>query len=177
MKRTITRQFVAMSILLISLGKTDSVAWGAVEKDVVSTEGQQSKSEGGLREVDDFQYELEGRADPFLPFLSQKSGRKDELDDTPIDSEQGKPLTGMQLFEPGQLKLVALLKFGSKKVAMVEDVAGKGYRLDENMLIGRYGIINRITDEHVEITESYKTKTGRVVTKEIVMRLKKESGK
>jgi Tfp pilus assembly protein PilP len=57
---------------------------------------------------------------------------------------------------------------------MVEDVTGKGYRLDENMLIGRYGIINRIGDEKVEITESYKTKTGRVVTKEIVMRLKKE---
>ena len=81
----------------------------------------------------------------------------------------------MQLFEPGQLKLVALLKLGSKNVAMAEDVAGKGYRLDENMLIGRYGIINRITDEQVEITEQYKTQTGRQITKEIVMRLKKES--
>ncbi|MCI5117635.1 MAG: hypothetical protein D3913_06670, partial [Candidatus Electrothrix sp. LOE1_4_5] len=86
-------------------------------------------------------------------------------------------LTGMRRFEPGQLKLVALLTIGNKKVAMAEDVTGKGYRLHENMPIGRYGIINRIRDEQVEITESYKTRTGRAITKEIVMRLKKDGDK
>jgi Tfp pilus assembly protein PilP len=75
------------------------------------------------------------------------------------------------------LRLVALLKIGNKNVAMVEDVAGKGYRLDENMLIGRHGIINRIEGEQVEITEKYTTKTGRVVIKEIIMRMKKEGDK
>ncbi|MCI5225163.1 MAG: hypothetical protein D3918_00550, partial [Candidatus Electrothrix sp. AX2] len=79
--------------------------------------------------------------------------------------------------ETRQLKLVALLTIGNKKVAMAEDVTGKGYRLHENMHIGRYGIINRIRDEQVEITESYKTRTGRVITKEIVMRLKKDGDK
>ncbi|MCI5211452.1 MAG: hypothetical protein D3910_22320, partial [Candidatus Electrothrix sp. ATG2] len=69
------------------------------------------------------------------------------------------------------------LKVGNRNVAMVEDVAGKGYRLHENMLIGRYGLIHRITAEQVEITESYKTKTGRLVTKDIIMRLKKEGDK
>ncbi|RWX49472.1 type IV pilus assembly protein PilP [Candidatus Electrothrix marina] len=131
---------------------------------------------GEVREVDKFQYKIEGRSDPFLPFLSKDSGR-DETDDTPIEEETGVPLTGMQLFEPGQLRLVALLKIGNRNVAMVEDVTGKGYRLDENMLIGRHGIINRITGEQVEVTENYKTQTGRVVTKEIIMRLKKEGDK
>ncbi|XCN75015.1 MAG: pilus assembly protein PilP [Candidatus Electrothrix aestuarii] len=178
MKRTITRQFVAMSILFFLLGETNSVALGAIEENAVSTEGQQVEGDGVvLREVNEFEYVLEGRPDPFLPFLSKDSGRKDEFDDTPDDGDSDKPLTGMRLFEPGQLKLVALLKLGSKNVAMAEDVAGKGYRLDENMPIGRYGVIDRITDEQVEITERYKTKTGRIVTKEIVMRLKKEGDK
>lgn len=172
MNHTLKKQLVALLILFALSGGVKSVAW-AVEDDITSTEGQLSEVEG-LREVDKFQYEIEGRPDPFLPFLSQDSGRKDEFDDTPLDDEPGNALTGMQLFEPGQLKLVALLKLGSKNVAMVEDVAGKGYRLDENMLIGRHGVINRITDDQVEITEKYKTKTGRVVTKNIVMRLKKE---
>ncbi|MCI5134834.1 MAG: hypothetical protein D3920_07110, partial [Candidatus Electrothrix sp. AW2] len=55
--------------------------------------------------------------------------------------------------------------------------SGSGERLPENMPIGRYGIINRIRDEQVEITESYKTRTGRAITKEIVMRLKKDGDK
>ncbi|MCI5119932.1 MAG: hypothetical protein D3908_01820 [Candidatus Electrothrix sp. AUS4] len=175
MKYIVKRYLATVLTLCAVVGAVTSKDTWAIEEDSASIEERQSEGEMGLREVDKFQYELEGRPDPFLPFLSKDSGRKDEFDDTPIDNEQEKPLTGMQLFEPGQLKLVALLKLGNKNVAMVEDVAGKGYRLDENMLIGRYGIINRITDDQVEITESYKTKTGRVVTKEIVMRLKKES--
>ncbi|MCI5142813.1 MAG: hypothetical protein D3909_14025, partial [Candidatus Electrothrix sp. ATG1] len=129
------------------------------------------------REVDKFIYEFGDRPDPFLPFLSKTDGARGKVDDTPIDPGQGEALTGMQLFEPGQLRLVALLKVGNRNVAMVEDVAGKGYRLHENMLIGRYGLIHRITAEQVEITESYKTKTGRLVTKDIIMRLKKEGDK
>ncbi|MCI5157959.1 MAG: hypothetical protein D3906_05865 [Candidatus Electrothrix sp. AUS1_2] len=159
-------------MLFILLGSPDSVI-RAAENDIAGTEEQLSEGEK-IREVDKFQYEIEGRPDPFLPFLSQESGRKDVPDDTPGEEGREKPLTGMQLFEPGQLKLVALLKLGSKNVAMVEDIAGKGYRLDENMLIGRYGTINRITNEQVEITEQYKTQTGRLITKEIIMRLKKE---
>ena len=172
MKRIMTRQLVAILMLFPMLGGASSVAW-AID-DVPTNTEELPNQEDVLREVDKFQYEIEGRPDPFLPFLSQDSGRKDEADNTPSDEESEKRLIGMQLFEPGQLKLVALLKLGDKHVAMVEDVAGKGYRLDEKVLIGRYGVINRITNEQVEITESYKTKTGRVVTKEIVMRLKKE---
>lgn len=141
-----------------------------------SSQNKQTGEEQEIREVDKFEYKIEGRPDPFLPFISKESGR-DETDDTPMDEGTGEQLTGMQLFEPGQLKLVALLKVGNKNVAMAEDVTGKGYRLDENMYIGRHGVINRITDEQVEITEKYKTQTGRVVVKEITMRLKKESEK
>ncbi|MCI5138762.1 MAG: hypothetical protein D3922_10185 [Candidatus Electrothrix sp. AR1] len=148
----------------------------AAEGDVISEDTQAEESRE-VREVDKFQYKFEDRPDPFLPFLTLDTGGRSGTEEDLTPEESGQSLTGMQLFEPGQLRLVALLKIGNRSVAMVEDVAGKGYRLDENMLIGRYGIINRITDEQVEITETYTTKTGRIVTNPIVMRLKKEGDK
>lgn len=171
----VKKHLAALLIMLFAVaGLRNDVIWAA-EGDIIS-EDAQSGEEQDIREVDKFEYKIEGRPDPFLPFISKDSGR-DETDDTPMDEGTGESLTGMQLFEPGQLKLVALLKVGNKHVAMAEDITGKGYRLNENMLIGRHGIINRITGEQVEITESYKTQTGRVVTKEITMRLKKEGDK
>jgi type IV pilus assembly protein PilP len=167
------RYFIAIFMLVVA-ARLGSAGWAA-EGDILGEDGETGEKQV-IREVDKFNYQFENRPDPFLPFLSKNSSR-DELDDTPTDEDNGKPLTGMQLFEPGQLRLVALLKIGDRNVAMVEDVTGKGYRLNENMLIGRYGVINRILDERVEITESYKTKTGRIITKEIVMRLKKEGDK
>jgi type IV pilus assembly protein PilP len=168
MKLTEKKYLVAVFMLL---GATllHSLSWAA-EDDTAS------KAEE-LREVDKFNYQFEDRPDPFLPFLSKTKTQNTDEDETPADPESGELLTGMRRFEPGQLKLVALLTIGNKKVAMAEDVTGKGYRLHENMRIGRYGIINRIRDEQVEITESYKTRTGRVITKEIVMRLKKDGDK
>ncbi|MCI5123362.1 MAG: hypothetical protein D3925_02505 [Candidatus Electrothrix sp. AR5] len=162
-------------MLIVMAGLQSSVIWAAEGGDITSEDAQYSE-EQELREVDKFEYQSEDRPDPFLPFLTIDTGSATTGGgDEPVES--GQSLKGMQLFEPGQLRLVALLKIGNNKVAMVEDVAGKGYRLDKNMLIGRHGIVHRITGEQVEITESYKTKTGRVVTKEIVMRLKKEGDK
>ena len=174
MKLAEKRCFAAVCMLLLAL-VVDNITWAA-ESDIVSKD-EMNGEEQAIREVDKFDYELENRADPFLPFLSQDNSRDDKDDDVPINTEGGKPLTRMQLFEPGQLKLVGLFKIGNRNIAMAEDVTGKGYRLDEKMLIGRYGVINRIRNEQVEITESYKTKSGRIVTKEIVMRLKKEGEK
>jgi Tfp pilus assembly protein PilP len=175
MKLTVKRYLVALLTLLVVAVFLNGVIWAA-EGDSISenTETEENKE---VREVDKFQYKFEDRPDPFLPFLSKDSSRSDSGDNTPAVGGGEEQLTGMQLFEPGQLRLVALLKIGSRNIAMVEDVAGKGYRLDENMLIGRYGIVNRITGEQIEITETYKTKTGRIVTKEIIMRLKKEGDK
>ena len=168
--KIIVKRYIPVAVLLFIFGIAYSVT--AAEENFAD-ETDRTAEEQEMREVDKFQYQFENRPDPFLPFLAKKS-EANIIDDTPADEETGKPLTGMQLFEPGQLRLVALLKVGGRNVAMVEDVAGKGYRLSENMLIGRHGVINRIGDEKVEITEKYTTKTGRVVTKEIVMRLKKE---
>ena len=51
-----------------------------------------------------FKYQIEGRPDPFVPFISEKSASANINEIVPV-AEQ---LSGMQLFEPGQLNLVAM---------------------------------------------------------------------
>ena len=89
----------------------------------------------------------------------------------------GKTLTGMQLFEPGQLKLVAVMNTADGKMAMAEDVTGKGYMLQKDMPIGAYGQIVDIENGQVVIEETRKTQSGRVLQNEIIMRLKNDEDK
>jgi len=60
------------------------------------------------------------------------------------------------------------------KLAMVEDVTGKGYIIKEGELIGRRGVVSRITDDQVIITETARTRAGKELVSTVVMRLNKE---
>ena len=121
---------------------------------------------------DTFVYQLENRADPFVPFITEKAASTNEDMDEIIDEDI--TLTGMQLFEPGQLTLVALMQIGKRSVAMVEDVTGKGYVLKEGTKIGRRGIVKQIAPNTVTIEETAETRAGKKIVTEVVMILKKE---
>lgn len=138
-------------------------------------EAEVKKGEEGKK--DKFEYQLDNRPDPFYPFISKLAAQKDKEDEI-IDEESGNTLTGMRVFEPGQLKLVAVMGTqGSSKIAMAEDVTGKGYILREGMLIGRRGKIMQIQDGQVVIKETAKTRAGREINNEVIMSLKKEEDK
>ena len=119
-----------------------------------------------------YEYTLEGRPDPFVPFLTKKATVA-QLDPNEI-IEDDTELTGMRQFEPGQLTLVAVLETGTKKVAMVEDVTGKGYILSEGTAIGRHGEVTTINLQQVLITETARTRANKEIKNTIVMRLNKE---
>ena len=53
-------------------------------------------------------------------------------------------LTELQNFEAGQLKLVAVMAFQDKKIAMLEDITSKGHLVEQGTAIGRYGIVTSI---------------------------------
>ena len=120
---------------------------------------------------DEFTYQLEGRPDPFEPFIRPQVATTAEPDEI---IEENKKLSGMQLFEPGQLTLVAVMTALGDKLAMVEDVTGKGYIIKEGILIGRRGVVSRITDDQVIITEKAQTRAGKEIITTVVMRLNKE---
>jgi type IV pilus assembly protein PilP len=119
-----------------------------------------------------FEYTIEGRNDPFSPFISEQatSAKMDEI--LPVEDN----LSGMQLFEPGQLTLVAIILVEDNEFAMAEDTTGKGYILRTGMEIGRRGIITSIQPNEVMIEETAFTRAGKKLTSNIVMLLKKEGG-
>ncbi len=122
-----------------------------------------------------FEYKLENRPDPFVPFITEKAAASNVDMDEVLDN--GGPLTGMQLFEPGQLTLVALIKKGSENMAMVQDFTGKGYVLSEGTKIGRRGVVKTFMPQSVIIEETAVTRAGKKTVTEVVMLLKKEGEK
>lgn len=125
--------------------------------------------------ADSFEYMLEGRADPFVPFLSEKATvpNAPTVDMNEI-IEKDMVLSGMQLFEPGQLTLVALIQSGSGDLAMVQDFTGKGYVILEGTKIGRRGVVKNIAPNTVIIEETAETRAGKKIITKVVMTLKKE---
>ncbi len=122
--------------------------------------------------TEQYKYILENRADPFVPFITETAATAQVDMNEIVDSTE--PLTGMQIFEPGQLTLVALMKIGDNDVAMVEDFTGKGYILKEGTKIGRRGVVKDITYNNVLIEETAVTRAGKEIITEVVMILKKE---
>lgn len=151
-----------MGLLWAEQGQEKEKVEAKAEKDLSELTIPKSKST--------FEYKLEDRSDPFVPFLTEKV---QELDPNEI-VDPNQRLTGMQLFEPGQLTLVALMKQNGKAVAMVEDFNGKGYLLEEGVKVGRRGVVQAIIPNKVIIEETAKTRSGKILTSKIVMVLKKE---
>jgi Pilus assembly protein, PilP len=138
-----------------------------------SPEKQQSPTEGQPKKP--FEYHLENRPDPFVPFITEKAASSNVNMDEIVDS--GEPLTGMQIFEPGQLTVVALVKTEEEDLAMVQDFTGKGYTLSRGMKIGRHGVVKSFTPQSVIVEETTVTRAGKKSVTEVVMLLKKEGEK
>ena len=120
-----------------------------------------------------FEYSFDEREDPFFPFISS-TGINDirpphlPPSDYPPDALR---------FEPGQLNLVAIMSTPMGLKGLAEDSTKTGHILNEGMLIGRYGRISKIGVGSVLVIENIPTRTGRIITKEVVMRLNKEGDK
>lgn len=121
-----------------------------------------------------YEYHLENRPDPFVPFITEKAASSNVNMDEIV--ENNTPLSGMQLFEPGQLTVVAMVKIERDYLAMVQDFTGKGYVLSQGMKIGRHGVVKTLTPQSVIVEETTVTRAGKKSVTEVVMLLKKEEG-
>lgn len=115
-----------------------------------------------------YEYQVASRPDPFKPFITLKSVNPNEL----LDEEA--ELTGMQLFEPAQLSLVAVMDTPRGRIAMVEDVTKKGYKITVGQLIGRHGQVTEIQKEQVKVTETAQTRGGEKIKTDVFMKLKRD---
>ena len=120
---------------------------------------------------DIFDYQLDNRPDPFVPFIKETSTARSTHMDEIIDPGESQ-LSGMQLFEPDQLKVVGVLTDKKGKMAMVEDLIGQGYTIRIGTLIGKRGIVRGISSRGVLIEETATTRAGKKKITKIVMALK-----
>ncbi len=125
---------------------------------------------------ENYAYVIEGRSDPFKPFISLKASTLAERDPNEIVEDDAE-LTGMRIFEPGQLTLVGVLLTDVGEIALVEDQTKKGYMLKQGDLIGKRGIVTQINKKQVLITETAHTRAGEEIKSTVTMRLKKEGDK
>jgi len=151
---------ICASSVALALPSTSQVINGSAEK-----EASAKQSSDHL-----FMYLIENRPDPFIPFISEKAASVNIDEIVPIKEQ----LSGMQLFEPGQLNLVAIVMAENNDFAMAEDTTGKGYIIRKGMKIGKRGLITAIQPNEVIIEETAFTRAGKKLTSEIVMLLKKE---
>lgn len=124
----------------------------------------------------DYSYKHEGRHDPFKPFVTAKAVSQALLDPNEIVDEN-LDLSGMQMFEPGQLTVVGVMLTSHEPLALVEDQTKKGYIIKIGTLIGKRGIVTSIDDQKVIVTETAKTRSGKEVKSTIAMKMKKEGDK
>ena len=158
MKKISRKIFLIMICLVVQMSHLSWAITG-IQENIISNEEQNFlREEVSLRKKGPFQYQMEHRSDPFAPFINQKIAPP--ALDTPTQN----------------FKLVGVVVVGTERVAMVEDASGKGFYLNKGTRIGR-SVVSRIEESEVQLTETYRTATGRIVTKEIKMHLKKEGDK
>ncbi|MDR0477011.1 MAG: pilus assembly protein PilP [Desulfobulbaceae bacterium] len=163
--------YQVMALLLVAVAAFVCPASAGETTKAADQSDEQKGVEQGKSEH--FVYQYENRKDPFMPFIGENTAAL--ADDEII--ENGEPLTGMQLFEPGQLTLVGLVNKGGEYYALVEDSTGKGYILTKGMKIGRRGLVREIGPNKVFIDETAITRTGKTLVTPVNMALKKEAEK
>ncbi|PIE55762.1 MAG: hypothetical protein CSA34_07570 [Desulfobulbus propionicus] len=172
------RHFIRQNFLLGAMTFVLSIAFACISPSMAAPQAEEAampimiKDESSQKPPGEYEYALDDRPDPFKPFIAPQETSQPDPNEI---VEEEKELRGMQLFEPGQLRLVAtVLREEGDNFAMAEDVTGRGYPLEEGMLIGRRGQVTSITPQEVLITETAKTRAGKELITTVVMRLKNE---
>jgi type IV pilus assembly protein PilP len=117
---------------------------------------------------DSFVYKREGRSDPFVPFIRERVVATEK----PVEA-----LTGMRKFEPGQLKVVAIVMSPTDRFAMVQDSNNQGYVIRKGILLGRTGVVEDIMPNKVIVRNYTYNLAGDKIYKTVEMVLKQEGEK
>jgi type IV pilus assembly protein PilP len=117
---------------------------------------------------DMFFYVRENRTDPFVPFIQERVS----VTEMPVEE-----LSGMQKFEPGQLKVVAIMLSPVDKFAMVQDSNNQGYIIREGILLGRTGVVEAIVPNRVIVKNYSYNLAGDKIYKTVEMVLRQEGEK
>ena len=161
-----------LGVMLLASGLSAVPSFSAEEQspdEVVGPTFTQKMESILFQDVDDgFVYVRENRTDPFVPFIRERVS----VTEMPVEE-----LSGMQKFEPGQLKVVAIMLSPVDKFAMVQDSNNQGYILREGILLGRTGVVEAIVPNKVIVKNYSYNLAGDKIYKTVEMVLRQEGEK
>ena len=116
-------------------------------------------------------YNPEGKIDPFEPAMiaaeEAAAGKR----------KHSRPVTPLEKFDVGQLKLSGVIQAPSGNRALVEESTGKGYIVSQGAYIGIYsGRIVQILNDRIVIEEELEDDQGKTYVRQREMKLQKPPG-
>lgn len=113
------------------------------------------------------------RTDPFKPYAPAVAPPVAGVQ--PRAGRSSEDLLPIQSYEVGSFKVSGIIAGLTENRALLIDPKGKGYVVQQGMQIGpNDGRITRITSSSVEVVESYREDSGRVIKRKIVLTLAKK---
>jgi type IV pilus assembly protein PilP len=114
-----------------------------------------------------YSYNPTGKPDPFKPFIEITAGGKLE--------ERLTHLTPLQRYGIEEFRLVGVVCSNGKRIAMVENSAGKTYFLYKGTRIGiNKGRVVKILSDQVIVEESFESPSGKIDKQRVVLQLRTE---
>jgi len=117
--------------------------------------------------------DIESIRDPFQSYLALVASRGRQVlaeRQARLANRQREPLED---FDLSTLKLVAIMKMGQQRVAMVEDPEGKGHIVRRGNYMGKNnGRVEKITDDSVYLVEQVVNPAGDIVDRQVTLTLK-----
>ncbi len=117
--------------------------------------------------------DIESLRDPFQSYLALVASRGRQVlaeRQARLANRQREPLED---FDLSTLKLVAIMKMGQQRVAMVEDPEGKGHIVRRGNYMGKNnGRVEKITDDSVYLVEQVVNPAGDIVDRQVTLTLK-----
>ncbi|HBG08260.1 MAG: pilus assembly protein PilP [Geobacteraceae bacterium GWC2_58_44] len=115
------------------------------------------------------------RTDPFKPYAPAVAAPPAGAGAPQARVRSTEDLLPIQTFEVGKFKVAGIIAGLTENRALLIDPAGKGYVVQQGMLIGNNdGRITRITASSVEVVENFREDTGRIRKRKIVLTLAKK---
>jgi type IV pilus assembly protein PilP len=145
-------------------GKTPSGPVPIAQKPAQQLKTQGTSTQAVVVQLPEYAYNPQGRRDPFSPIIIKEEAKAKGGDRPPLER-----------YGVHEFKLVGVVWGGFGYNGMLEGPDGKGYFVHVGTIMGpNRGVVKKITQTTMVIEEKFKSFSGAVERKEIIIELRKK---